>query len=450
MNRKSIAVYSIVISIVFAAALLFFGGHIVTEYRHGGERTRRTFSRLSSSAEKDLSPELFARAAESGDYAAFSVYVNGDPAYIFPDETAGRVRDTPMIKIYRTTIVSGSDVCEMTAALYLLRPASIFYYARFSFIVILTGVLLTVVLIIYLSVTDGKSAGQEANAADGGELPPDGDGTEYDSGNIRPDSEYGGGAAESETAAADSGAAESEAADADGGPGQDNAAGLPDAESAAERAAATPQDAESAPSHDDSEAASGGAERGERMPDGGNAPRESDGENAEPPQDGGIRNMFSPVTGFCREQDLQIRLDSEIARAAASEQDLSLIIIRIPGLSYTDAIVPQLCECLLREFQFRDMIFEYKGDGFAVIRIDTSIESAETQADSVQAGITRLTADSGKKCFIGISSRSIRMLSAERLIAEASEAMRHASEDGNSQTISFHVDIEKYREFIQK
>lgn len=438
MNRKSIAVYSIVISIVFAAALLFFGGHIVTEYRHGGERTRRTFSRLSSSAEKDLSPELFARAAESGDYAAFSVYVNGDPAYIFPDETAGRVRDTPMIKIYRTTIVSGSDVCEMTAALYLLRPASIFYYARFSFIVILTGVLLTVVLIIYLSVTDGKSAGQEANAADGRELPPDGDGTEYDSGNIRPDSEYGGGAAESV------------AADADGGPGQDNAAGLPDAESAAERAAAMPQDAESAPSHDDSEAASGGAERGERMTDGGNAPRESDGKNAEPPQEGGIRNMFSPVTGFCREQDLQIRLDSEIARAAASEQDLSLIIIRIPGLSYTDAIVPQLCECLLREFQFRDMIFEYKGDGFAVIRIDTSIESAETQADSVQAGITRLTADSGKKCFIGISSRSIRMLSAERLIAEASEAMRHASEDGNSQTISFHVDIEKYREFIQK
>ncbi|MDY5049536.1 MAG: hypothetical protein SPF11_08350 [Treponema porcinum] len=41
------------------------------------------------------------------------------------------------------------------------------------------------------------------------------------------------------------------------------------------------------------------------------------------------------------------------------------------------------------------------------------------------------------------------MLSAERLITEADEALRHAVEEETSKIIGFHVDIEKYRQFIK-
>ena len=48
--------------------------------------------------------------------------------------------------------------------------------------------------------------------------------------------------------------------------------------------------------------------------------------------------LYSPVTGIGWEQYLGERLDAELVRAASSEQDLALIIVRISGLLHTDLL----------------------------------------------------------------------------------------------------------------
>ena len=50
--------------------------------------------------------------------------------------------------------------------------------------------------------------------------------------------------------------------------------------------------------------------------------------------------------------------------------------------------------------------------------------------------------------LIGISSRSLRLISAERLKTEAEQAVEHAATDNESPIVAFRVNPEKYRKFI--
>ena len=51
---------------------------------------------------------------------------------------------------------------------------------------------------------------------------------------------------------------------------------------------------------------------------------------------------------------------------------------------------------------------------------------------------------------IGISSVSSRIVSAERLITEAEQAVFHALEDKSTPVVAFRVNAQKYREYILK
>ena len=53
----------------------------------------------------------------------------------------------------------------------------------------------------------------------------------------------------------------------------------------------------------------------------------------------------------------------------------------------------------------------------------------------------------GKNCRIGITSRSIRMVTGERLLLEAEQSIEHS--DASSPIIAFRVDSEKYRQMIE-
>ena len=52
------------------------------------------------------------------------------------------------------------------------------------------------------------------------------------------------------------------------------------------------------------------------------------------------------------------------------------------------------------------------------------------------------------KPIIGISSRSLRLISVDRLKTEAEQALLHASEDVDSPIVAFRVNPEKYRKYI--
>jgi hypothetical protein len=55
-----------------------------------------------------------------------------------------------------------------------------------------------------------------------------------------------------------------------------------------------------------------------------------------------------------------------------------------------------------------------------------------------------------EKLTIGISSRCERIISSQRFITEAEQAVLHAAEDPDNPIIAFRVNPEKYREYMQQ
>jgi GGDEF domain-containing protein len=159
--------------------------------------------------------------------------------------------------------------------------------------------------------------------------------------------------------------------------------------------------------------------------------------------------LFSSETGLGWEQYLKPRLENELNRAISSEVDLALFLIKIPCIEKSSAVFKEICEYLTIQFQFKDLLFEYKEDSIAAIKINTDVDEALTFSEKLQADINEMLKDYPSKCYIGISTRTVRMMSAERLLKETDEALIHAQEDDDCQIIAFRADAIKYRQFME-
>lgn len=159
--------------------------------------------------------------------------------------------------------------------------------------------------------------------------------------------------------------------------------------------------------------------------------------------------LFSSETGLGWEQYLKPRLENELNRAISSEVDLALFLIKIPCIEKSSAVFKEICEYLTVQFQFKDLLFEYKEDSIAAIKINTDVDEALSFAEKLQADINEMLKDYPSKCYIGISTRTVRMMSAERLLKETDEALIHAQEDDDCQIIAFRADAIKYRQFME-
>ncbi len=454
MKRKSITIYSIIISIIFIFSVVFLVAKLAAEYSYGEERAQRTVTHIISAIKKDGSNfDMQQAAGNLQDYQGLYLYKNSLPVYCYPQKDEIQMNDTNLVRVFQSSVQKGGDTFTLKAAVYLLSPASIFYYARFSFIIIMTATILTAILLIYISVTEKQNSFEDINAEQEDEPQK----SELQSEGVIKDSEP----QENQEIT------QEVRKNTEDEPDDVIAADNPDSTAASqpENNANNGQENEitssSANLSFDEEAA---AKEKEDTADNVDADDldGSDTVKAVPAQEAAYheaqtaadskRDFFSPVTGFGWEQNFKLRLDSELVRAASSELDLSLFIIKIMGLKFTDTAASAICEYLLEEFQFRDMIFEFGEDGFAVIKTDMSIEQAENLAGLIHTKLSQLIAgydfNPTLACYIGISSRSIRMLSAERLIMEAGEALNHSIEDTESPITGFHVDIEKYREFL--
>lgn len=156
--------------------------------------------------------------------------------------------------------------------------------------------------------------------------------------------------------------------------------------------------------------------------------------------------LFSEKTHFIMEEYLENRLNSELNRAISSEFDLALFIIQIKNLNKEADYIEKLSDYISVQFQFKDLIFEFKDDCIACIKTNCIIDDAIALADKIHKEIVDITKE---KCYIGVSTRSIRMISAERIITEAYEALKHAHEDEENPIIGFRVNAEKYMEMMK-
>lgn len=164
------------------------------------------------------------------------------------------------------------------------------------------------------------------------------------------------------------------------------------------------------------------------------------------------KGLFSPQTGFGWEEYMIPRLDRELVHAASSEQDLALMYIKITSLEWNTEAGRDISELISQTVKFNDLVFEYKTDGAGCTALfqNTDINEALTIAENMHTDIISHLAKYSlyNRVCIGISSRSLRLISGSRLSNEAEQALSRALEDKDSPIIAFKVNPEKYRNYL--
>ena len=168
------------------------------------------------------------------------------------------------------------------------------------------------------------------------------------------------------------------------------------------------------------------------------------------PTPAGPSGLYSERTGFGWESYMLPRVDNEILRCTKSNQDISVISLRIAGIDWTKDEGQAVCSRVKELLNSPDLIFEKGDDAFTAALPDTNVNEAISVAEDLYASIDEILAQykSDSIIGIGISSRSLRMISGERLSNEAEVALNHAMEDENSPIVAFKVDPQKYRNFL--
>jgi hypothetical protein len=163
--------------------------------------------------------------------------------------------------------------------------------------------------------------------------------------------------------------------------------------------------------------------------------------------------LFSPLSGLGWESYLADRLDSELARSASFEQDLSLAFFAYDGLSPEMPEYRCLADGIADFFSFKDLAFERGSDGFAVILPNMDADHALRMAEEFLKKITFVLCKdrdpmSFLPLFIGLSSRAGRLVDAARIGQEAKAALQRARDEADSHIIAFRPDPDRYRIYL--
>jgi GGDEF domain-containing protein len=138
------------------------------------------------------------------------------------------------------------------------------------------------------------------------------------------------------------------------------------------------------------------------------------------------------------------------------------------GEKLSASMYAQFAEEAVSFFTTRDLIFERGDQGISVILPDVNMEESMIMAEEFRSRVSVSLAESfhnenltdassadasatdARDLFIGISSRSGRLLEADRLVLEASTALEKTREEPVSPIVAFKSDPEKYRKFVKE
>ena len=164
------------------------------------------------------------------------------------------------------------------------------------------------------------------------------------------------------------------------------------------------------------------------------------------------KGLYSP-RGIGWESYTRERLESELHRCASLEEDLVFIVMENRRVKFEEDALRELADEGVNFFTMRDLVFERGEQGLAMIIPALNLEQGFAKSEEFINRIRlRLTDASGApaELCMGISSRSGRLVEAERLIFEASEALQKAINDPYAPIVAFKSDPEKYRKFISR
>lgn len=443
MKRKSITVYTVLISVIFVFCIGFFAYNIFYEYNHGNERVKKTNEFVVNSIKRDGYESDFSKLFENlDDYDSIYIEANGNVLFSFPNAEAKNAESTKFTKVFRTSIITFDGNFKTVLSLYVLRPSVIFYYAKFSFIAILVATIFSIILIIYFSLTTKNETPLDFSNDETNEDEENLNKSEENTNQEKSETNKNE-LLQSETENETEPILNNEQNETEQEQKNENQTnGINKNQKEPSESSQEIQDEPILPENQEETNVNESSDTYEVSP----TPLKDSFEN----ENEASENQEKPTkTGLSPENQILPRLETELIKAASDEQDLSLFIIKVEGLDFSSEYAKEISKYLLSEFLFKNIIFEFNDDSFAVIKRDMNIEKAEKTADKILGDITKILETSELKCYIGISSRSIRMLSAERLLKEANEALTHSIDDEESRITAFHVDVEKYREYLK-
>lgn len=159
---------------------------------------------------------------------------------------------------------------------------------------------------------------------------------------------------------------------------------------------------------------------------------------------------ISPATGLKLQSALLDELDSKIQKSLGESKELTFAILKINGLDRGNSISNKIVEILKSNFKNQDDIYEYNSDGYAIILENKDLSSCADIFDKIYEKMTSYlrNSNSTNEVVVGLSSVNGRKVDAQRLEAEADQALAHALEDPDSPIIAFRANPEKYREYL--
>ncbi len=471
MKNRFIVVYTIFASLVFVFSLSFFGYNLYNEYSVNYNKSEDKFNQLVtevkylSNVHADNTSEyveaLKNAIGNPSGYAFLELKRENQSVLLYPAGKSKQETISKMTRSYENKLSVNNKNITLDCNYYLIHPDSIFYYARVSFLMILIITLITIIMIIYLNMTEKKAIIEEHFDDDSIAADDEIEDEENDvlseeikeyldenSENLHEISEpESSDKAEIVEDQIDSSASEDKET-------EENAQEISQPQE-------TEEIAEAMEIQDDvNTETTTKAEVISEIKTPEPAKKTSAVEIYEEPvvlpidevqpseEDDIPSGLYNTETGIGWESYLLPRLNNEIDRATASEIDLSLFIIKLPDLHLDSEEYKNVCRYLTLQFQFRDLLFEYKDNSIVAIKISMDVDSAITFAEKLYADIQNII--DKKTCFIGISSRSIRMVTGERLMLEADQAVEHAVNDPESPIIAFRVDSNKYRQMMEQ
>ena len=478
MKNKFIIFYTVFASAIFAFAIAFFGVNIYKEYSQGQARANQRYNTLITdikaynSIDKNISETSLSNIKsvlkDFNDFSFIQIKLNDSEILKYPKDVSAELTVSNLTKTFSSNFNTQNGQFEILCNLYLLRPSSIYYYAKISFIIILIVTLITIILIFYINSQEKQFSAKVSSEADSEFLNEN----DFDS-ELQLDENISGSSSEVESSSIQQNSVNSIDLDIDlSSESEQNKKSFDEyseqifdlennteidteiQQTDSEYSALNPEDK----NNEDSQTENEEKEIPASLPDyespviieSSDVKENNDAENA-PASDSSESNpsgLFNPVTGLGWESYLDTRLENEINRAISSEIDISVFIINIPNLERESEESKKVSEYLSLQFQFKDLLFEYKNDCIVAIKISMNLDDALNFADKIHAEIMQII--NQKECYIGISTRSIRIVSSERLLNEAWAALEHAKQEEDSPIIAFRVDADKYRQFLEQ
>lgn len=478
MKNKFIIFYTIFASAVFAFAISLFGVNIYKEYSQGQSRANQRYNTLVTdiksynSIDKEISENSLSNLKsvlkDFNDFSFIQINLNNSEILKYPKDASADLTVSNLTKTFSSNFNTQNGHFEILCNMYLLRPSSIYYYAKISFIIILIVTIITIILIFYINSQEKQFSAKISSEADS-ELLSEND---FDS-KLQLDENLSGSSSEVDSSFIQQNSVNSIDLDIDlSSESEQNKNSFDeDSEQISDLEKNTEMDTEiqQTDSEDgalntedknieDSQTENEEKESPASLPDyespmiieSSDVKENNDAENASDSDssESNPSGLFNPVTGLGWESYLDTRLENEINRAISSEIDISVFIINIPNLERESEESKKVSEYLSLQFQFKDLLFEYKNDCIVAIKISMNLDEALNFADKIHADISQILEQ--KQCYIGISTRSIRIVSGERLFNEALAAVEHAKNEEDSPIIAFRVDVEKYQQFLEQ